>query len=136
MPSSEAHIQAALRNQNTIDYLLAGGEQHAAWIVTIAFYKALHIVETVLARQNPALHKNEHLSRNTFLKTEKRFEKIWVHYSILFQASQVSRYLCDNKSQARYLTVADIKAKILDHHLKQITASANKLIGEAVFPTV
>ena len=51
MPSSEAHVRAALNNQATIDYLLAGGVVHAPWVVTVAFYKALHVVEAVLARQ-------------------------------------------------------------------------------------
>ena len=48
MPSKEAHLTAAKRNQATIDYLLAGDE-HLPWVVTVAFYKALHLVEAVFA---------------------------------------------------------------------------------------
>jgi hypothetical protein len=133
MPSSEAHLRACKVNQSTIDYLLGGGPVHAPWVVTIAFYKALHIVEAVLARQKPPMHKNEHKSRNHFLKTDNRFKKIWVHYSVLYQASQVARYLSDDKVDKEYLTEDVIRRKILDHHLKQIALSANRLIGEDVF---
>ena len=134
LPSSEAHVRAALNNQATIDYLLAGGVVHAPWVVTVAFYKALHVVEAVLARQRPPLHKNEHLSRNLYLKTENRFRNIWTHYSVLFQVSQVARYLSDDAAGGKYLTEDGIKDRIIGHHLRQLTLSANKLIGEDVFP--
>jgi hypothetical protein len=49
MASKAAHVAAAKHNQATIDYLLAGSDEHLPWVVTVAFYKALHIVEAASA---------------------------------------------------------------------------------------
>lgn len=138
MPTSAAHIKAAEANQQAIDYLLLGGDAYTPWIVTIAFYKALHMIEAVLAEQNPPCHSVDHTARNDLLKKTRKYHQLWIHYSPLYQASLVARYLSalgGSKPMDTYLTVEDCKNKILNHRLRQIALSANKLIGKEVFPT-
>lgn len=138
MPTSAAHINAAKRNQQAIDYLMLGGDAYVPWIVTIAFYKALHIIEAVLAEQNPSSHTTDHGTRNDLLKRTKKYHHLWTHYSPLFQASLNARYLsgpAGSNPMDSYLSVDDCKNKILNHRLRQIALSANKLIGKDVFPT-
>ncbi len=61
MPTKEAHVAVAKSNQRTIDYLLQT-DDHLGWVVTVAFYKALHIVEAMLhADQSaPRKHTDDH----------------------------------------------------------------------------
>ncbi len=138
MPSSAAHIKAAEGNQQAIDYLILGGDAYTPWIVTIAFYKALHMIEAVLAEGNPPCHSVDHSTRNDLLKKTSKYQQLWKNYSPLYQASLVARYLSDlsgSKPMESYLTVDDCKNKILNHRLRQIALSANKLIGKDVFAT-
>ncbi len=138
MPSSAAHIKAADGNQQAIDYLILGGDAYTAWIVTIAFYKALHMIEAVLAEQNPPCHNVDHGTRNDLLKKTRKYQQLWKHYSPLYQASLVARYLTSlggSQPIESYLTVDDCKNKILNHRLRQIAMTANNLIGRDVFPT-
>ena len=45
MPSEKSHIGVANDNHATLEYLLKEPDNHLAWIGTVAFYKALHVVE-------------------------------------------------------------------------------------------
>lgn len=138
MPSKEAHIAVAKRNQATIDFLLGGDDEHLPWVVTVAFYKALHIVEAVFAadRQSPMPHSDDHKIRNRLLKTTNRYAQLWRMYRPLWEASLVARYLrVDDNSPSyndftQYMNRADIEQRVLAHYLAQIEASAAKLLGE------
>lgn len=89
MPSKQAHVTAAKSNQAAIDYLLKE-DTHLAWVVTIAFYKALHTVEALLASGSESVkHFDEHKTRNKFLKSDHRYSQIWKMYRPLFEASLV-----------------------------------------------
>lgn len=137
MPSFNSHVDAAARNQATIDFLVTGGESHTPWIITVAFYKALHVIEAILAAQTPPLHHQDHTSRGIYLKTNRRFEHIYRNYSPLQQASMVMRYLHDESQPnltQKYMSLDQAKAKFLDNHLRQICVSANRLMGRNVFP--
>jgi hypothetical protein len=47
MPSKEAHLAIAERNQQCIDYLKQDLSHYAEWVTTVAFYKALHLVDAL-----------------------------------------------------------------------------------------
>jgi hypothetical protein len=138
MPASADHIKAAERNQQAIDYLILGGDAYTPWIITIAFYKALHMIEAVLAEENPPRHSADHSERNDLLKKTKKYEHFWRNYSPVYQASLVARYLSNlggSKPFESYLTLEDCKNKLLNHRLRQIALTANRLIGNDVFST-
>ena len=138
MPSKQAHVAAAKRNQATIDYLLASSDEHLPWVVTVAFYKALHIVEAVFAadKRSPVPHTDDHKIRNRVLKTTNRYQQLWRMYRPLWEASLVARYLrIDDNAPAytdfsQYMSRIDVEKRILGHYLVQLEASAARLLGE------
>lgn len=138
MPSKEAHVAAAKLNQASLDYLLAGGDEHLPWAVTVAFYKALHVVETVFAadKQSPLPHTDDHKLRNQVLKTTNRYRQLWRMYRPLWEASLIARYLrTDDNAPAytdfsQYMNRGDVEARVLGHYLTQIETTAARLLGE------
>lgn len=103
MASQADHIALANRNHEALLHLLAEG-RFLDWAATIAFYKAVHIVEAVLD-SNLGHHSNSHTERERSLKTV-RFKDIYRPYSHLFAASRVARYLLAPTGSA-YSTFSD-----------------------------
>ena len=141
MPSKEAHVRAALENKKAIDYLGERVDDFPQWVVTIAFYKALHIVEAVFAGdpKSTQAHTDDHHSRNRVLKRDRRYEKLWRHYRPLYNDSLIARYLRDNDNQptfdvfSQYLNPDDVRKKHLDHNLVQIVKTARTLLNDPEF---
>ena len=138
MPNKAAHLAVAAQHQHTIDFLLPQGDDHLRWVVTIAFYKALHIVEAVFAGDHsaPVQHTDDHTRRNLILRTHRRYAHLWKHYYPLFNASLIARYLRVNEKSAEYddfasyMDLAVVREKVLNHYLHQIEQSAAKLLGD------
>lgn len=136
MPSRDAHIAAARQNEAALRHMLSS-DDHLAWVVTIAFYKALHIMEAVFAADPaaPAHHTDDHIDRNRILKTTTRYQHFWKMYRPLWQASLVARYLRENDSApthdvfSAHLPKADVESRVLGHWLHQIEQSAEKYLG-------
>lgn len=137
MPSKAAHTLAASENQKAIDYLCVKLEEFPQWVATVAFYKALHIVEAVLAAEGK--HTDEHKVRNRLLKTTPKYEHIWKHYRPLFNDSMIARYLRHDENMptyevfSTYLPPAQVRSQILNHHLRQVERSARTLLGDPDF---
>ena len=70
---------------------------HAEWVATIAFYKAVQIVEAVFAN-HLKLHSQSHDSRIGELKRPV-FADLFIAYRPLYAASLVARYLEDSSSR-------------------------------------
>ncbi len=138
MASEAAHVRLVRRNQATIDTLRADPAAHAEWITTIAFYKALHLVEAVFADDPNVRHATSHDHRAAHLKRNNRYRQIWRHYRPPWAASMVARYLQDTgtggqsyESFADYPSPDQIEGQILRHYLRQVEASARKLMSPA-----
>lgn len=95
MPTKQEHID----KQSWIQFTLSDLEQsqnrsqHADWIVTIAFYKALHAVDSYLARKgiHPTVHTSpQGVGRNQYVKKHLRI--IYPQYNALYRASRKARY--------------------------------------------
>lgn len=106
------HIALANKNHDALVQLARQPERHAEWVATIAFYKAVQVVEAVLASEL-GRHSNGHDARLDFLKRTK-FAEIFKAYRPLYSASLVARYLVDssrpkleNKQSITYHTFAD-----------------------------
>jgi len=136
MPNKEAHLAAALENQKVIDFLCNKIDDHPGWVVTVAFYKALHVVEAMFA-EGPSMpgHTDDHKTRNAILK-DKRFSHIWKNYRPLWTASLIARYLRENTNSptydifSSYMPPAIVKNLVLGHYLKQVEKSAGNLMGD------
>ncbi len=127
MPNEMSHLALANHNQDLLDILVTEIEKFPDWATTVAFYKALHIVEAVFACENPARHGADHPSRERILKTIPKYTHIYRHYRVLYSASMVARYMQDNQTDfTNYLSPQAVIDKLLKHRLHEIEKSAVK----------
>ena len=130
MASESDHVTLANKNHDTLVYLLDKPQQFSEWITTIAFYKAVHIVEAVFSRDPNIKHCHDHGSRNGRLSADHRYRQIYKHYRPLWQASTIARYLSDNESNTQYRSFSDylkpdqVIPEIVKHRLRSIEQSA------------
>jgi hypothetical protein len=89
MATEGDHIRLANRNHELLLKLLADGG-FPDWAVTVAFYKAVHVVEAAFASLK--VHSASHTAREEMLK-RPRFKGLWKDYSHLLTASRIARYL-------------------------------------------
>ena len=93
MPTQRAHRNKQSIADRTLSHLQAApkSSQHADWIVTLAFYKALHAVDSYLAKHNihPSMHTGPH-GRNKSVR--QHLKSIFKQYSALHRASIRARY--------------------------------------------
>ena len=94
MASPDAHLTKAKHNIKTI-VLLSQDLAEKDWIVTVAFYAALHIVDAVLfyTQKGFQRHGQSHDKREAIIKNDHRLEKIWDCYRPLQNHSIIARYL-------------------------------------------
>ena len=135
MPDFATHEKIAENNQAMIEHLLQKSEGNfqvfAPWVITIAFYKALHLVECILYvdgfldRRKP-FHSQNHTERNDTLR-QRKYAKLWKHYYALYNASMTARYLTDAGTgdieqyfKQYFCSVDKIRSTMLNHHLRQI----------------
>lgn len=138
MPNKTAHLRAARKNADTIEYLKERFDDFPEWVVTVAFYRALHIVEAVFHddEKSPVDHTDQHSQRNHCLKTTKRYQKLWRHYRPLYNDSMVARYLQQHGSGepvevfSSYLSTEKIEGIHLKHNLHQVERTAMTLLGD------
>ena len=133
MPREKSHLELANHNQEFLDTLVPQVERFPDWVATVAFYKAVHIVEAVFACERVgSLHSSDHMARNHRLKTTPRYEKINEHYRVLYSASILSRYMRDDEAVFVDQYKPDqVIGELLNHSLRQIEKSAAKFLNHA-----
>ena len=90
MPAKHVHQDKHRVAQQSLAHLQAAREssRHADWIVTLAFYKALHAVDSYLAKFN--IHPQDHYNRKK--EVLQHLQHIHGKYSALYNASRTARY--------------------------------------------
>jgi hypothetical protein len=88
MATAAAHAHQANHNQNFLASI--DPKVFPDWVVTAAFYKALHVVEGLLVRKMGGTAN--HGQRNHVLKTQ--FASVWKEYRPLYNLSRTARYWC------------------------------------------
>ena len=127
MPNEKSHLSLANHNQDLLDKLVAEVENFPDWTATVAFYKALHVVEAAFACENPARHGTDHPSRERVLKSDVKYAHIYRNYRVLYSASLVARYMQDNQTDfTSYLTPRQVIDVLLKHRLHEVEKSASK----------
>ena len=134
MPTKDSHLAAAEHNRCAIEYLREKLGQFPGWIVVVAFYRAVHLVEAVFAADG-AGHMHDHQTRNRVMKTTPRYKQLWKNFSPLWQASLVARYMEDGNgaecpSFVEYMPPDVVENLVLRHYLHQIEQSVNRLIDQ------
>lgn len=90
MPSREMRNIQYGRNKETLSDLYTLEKQRYDWVVTVAFYTALHLVEKHLP-----LKARKHEERNKIVINEIKFgNDVADAFRALFNASIISRYHC------------------------------------------
>lgn len=102
---------------------------HADWQVTIIFYAALQVIDTLLAYDN--ISATSHDSRNATLKQTNRYDKSWRHYAPLYDLSRKVRYLAD---PAIWIKAEDIDVQVLRRILYPIERSVATLTPNITWP--
>lgn len=114
------HYKRWLHNRSFVS-MLPGS--HCDWMLTGAFYAAVHAVESLVAHDSLPNHTS-HEGRNRTLKNTNRYRKIWKHYHVLYNASLTTRYHCDPNS---WIPLEEIKEKLILKELYPLEKSVLKL---------
>jgi hypothetical protein len=126
------HLHLANRNQEALDFLIREDARFPEWVATVAFYKAVHVVESVFVVQGIEA-STDHWERLNQLKRDRRFAKMHEHFRPLFNASLIARYLSDVdgtgfKTFVDYIPADQVKAKLVRHRLHQLEESGVKFL--------
>ena len=95
------------------------------WIVTAAFYTALHAVDTLLTKNG--LTVNGHNGRNDILMRTHHYQQIWRNYKQLYDTSRTVRYLA---TPQKWVPAKDIMREVVQGLLYPIENSVKKLIDD------
>ena len=134
MPSKSEHLDVARENVAAMRHLHGAGDRFARWMTTTVFYAAVHVVEAVFAEIEGS-HSENHHERNARLRGDRRYRNLWQHYKRLLRESMIARYLESDHPRANvddFRTAEAVIRELHGHHLKQIVASAGRLIGETI----
>jgi hypothetical protein len=97
MPNFNLHEAQAKRNQRLLELLNEHDPTHdfPDWVMTVSFYKALHLAESYFHRKGGRHYKN-HIQRNSRMATDfpECEGRIWRAYMTLLDLSKDSRYEC------------------------------------------
>ena len=94
------------------------------WIVTVAFYAALHAVGVLFAHDG--VTAETHDARNSILRQVRRYEQVQRHYLPLYFNSQAARYSAD---PTKWIPAVDLQKQIIQGRLYPIERSVQKLTG-------
>jgi len=133
MASQEQHQKQAEHNQNLLAFLeTATGEEHFDdWYITVAFYTALHLFESILPVVAPKLnrgrkqglireHYGTHAEREGAMRME--FGNIFTPYMPLYNRSRAAKY-------GKYETTPIVKS-LSKRHLKDVVAECRKVLDK------
>jgi uncharacterized protein (UPF0332 family) len=91
MPSLPQHISQWKRNRTLL--ISNAHDSFPEWKIIVAFYCALHAVETLLSKRG--YHPKDHSARNAFLgDRNNKLLRLWSPYKTLYDASHDARYAC------------------------------------------
>lgn len=117
MAASSKHIELANINHETLMYLLKDHQNHPEWIATIAFYKAVQVVEAVIALSGR--HSEDHLSRLRRVKAS--YAPIYANLNALYGKSKIARYLHDTDSSFRaHMSADDVVKELVKKRLARL----------------
>ncbi len=96
------------------------------WIITIAFYSALHAIDALLAFDK-VRGITSHQARNDVLMRTNRYQRIYKAYHPLYSLSRTIRYLADPQA---WISAEDTQPRVIDAYLVPIEQSVERLIGQ------
>ena len=117
----EEHRGQWLRNRRFLGCI---PPEHNDWLVTAAFYAALHAVDTLLLIKGHSTHS--HGSRNAILSQTRQLMAVNRAYRPLYDLSRTVRYVPDPRL---WVPADQVEPRVLRRCLYPIEASVQKLGG-------
>ncbi len=95
MATNQLHYDKYKNNKKLlkIDAFALDNSQYLDWVITIAFYGALHLVEKKLYEIN-SKHSRNHQDRNRNILSTKELQPVSSQYYALYMQSRRARYDC------------------------------------------
>jgi hypothetical protein len=128
MPTVREHLAQCEHNQASLDHLLHA-DQFPDWVVTVCFYKAVHLIDAFLAANpGPLSHPNKHEARGQALSKAQKAgtlpRSVWIHYQSLWDLSLKARYQCVRLSpgdvqHARKSDLPQVEQWVMEHLKKK-----------------
>jgi len=109
------HINQWLHNRKFLECI---APDYTDWIVTAAFYAALHAVDALLLEDKVSV--TSHDMRNRILSQTNRYKKINSAYYPLYDLSRTIRYIAD---QTRWIPFDKIESDVFRRFLYPIEKS-------------
>ncbi len=129
MASSSNHLKQWTHNR---EFLPLIPSQFTDWLVTVAFYTALHAVDALLAEDNvPGIVS--HAARNIVLSRTNRYSFICKRYLPFFDLSQTIRYLAE---PGRWVPFGKVESDVFGRYLYPIENSVAGLLKNATLTSV
>jgi hypothetical protein len=122
MADKPSHINQWKHNRRFMESI---DPQFHDWIVTAAFYTALHAIDSLLAHDRVVVTNHE--GRNRALHLTNRYEFINQKYHPLYGLARTMRYFAN---PLKWVPAATIKSQVIERYLYPIEKSVQKLMGE------
>ena len=100
------------------------------WIITVAFYTAIHAVESLLTADDIS-PRSSHSDRMEILKHGRRYQKIYERYRLLYEICHVTRY---SAQPSRWYPRDQIKTDVIEGMVYPIETSVRKLLAASKPP--
>jgi hypothetical protein len=125
MAAIDHHLRLANKNNDALLFLLPSIQKHSEWIATIAFYKALHVVEAGL-RSLGYRYAHGHKHRLDLVLVRPELKPIYKHYRVLYEASCIARYLYNHETEkdfdlfSQFMDANDVRQELLGIRLRGV----------------
>jgi hypothetical protein len=122
MPTAEQHRQQAEHNKAFVQSFDLDTSPYLDWVVTAAFYTALHLVEWFLKTRELAGRRDHHL-RDAYIARMDELRSIYFDYTELKFQSEAGRYECATFSPD--ILRHDLLPRLaqIDTHIKSLLSS-------------
>jgi hypothetical protein len=95
MPSAKEHLEQYKKNKASLEKIMRIDKPPYDWVVTIAFYAAVHLIEKFIVEKHPTgKASSDHNDRMQWVTMIAELKPIRSFYSALSQSSWQSRYMC------------------------------------------
>lgn len=132
MPASQDHVALAKKNRSALEYLRLKIDDYPEWVVTVAFYEALHHIEAAMACDTSIQRTSGHKERHDAIRNHKEFKKIYAPYKNLFDASCIARYMGNGTvSFSNYMKTGQIETIVIGTWLHKIKIFTEAQIAKA-----
>jgi hypothetical protein len=122
MATKDEHIQQWKHNRAFLTEL---PPSYPDWLVTVAFYAALHAVDSILAHDRVA-RINSHDARNDVLYRTNRYSAIQLKYQPLYTLSRTVRYLANPSA---WVAADQVQKNVVERYLYPVERSVQRLMG-------